>query len=184
MKVVIGITGASGVVYGAKLLQVLRKLESVETHLIISKIAESVLRSETRYTKKDLENFADYNYDIQDLMAPISSGSFRFDAMVIVPCSMKTVAGLANGFTDNLILRTADVALKEKHDLIIVPRETPLSSIHLKNLFQLANIGVHILPAMPAFYHRPRTVDDMVIYVIGKITDALRLNLEIYKRWN
>jgi len=184
VRVVVGITGASGVVYGVRLLELLKEDGANTTYLIVSQVAEEILRFETGYTRKDLEKYATRTFGNDDLKAPLSSGSFQFDAMVIAPCSMKTVAGIAHGFSDSLILRAADVALKEGRTLILVPRETPLSVIHLGNLYRLAKMGVKIIPAMPAFYHKPQSIDDMVSYVVGKTADALNLNKDLYRRWS
>lgn len=182
MRLVVAITGASGVVYGKRLLEVLRN-KSVETRLIISKAAEKVIEHELEITKNDLEKLADHTYDVGDLNAPVVSGSFRTDGMVIIPCSMKTLAGITHGYSDNLILRTADVTLKEKRKLIIVPRETPLNVIHLRNMLELAEQGVTIVPAMPAYYHKPKDVNDLVDFVVGKVLDLLEIEHTLYKRW-
>lgn len=182
MRIVVAVTGASGVVYGRRLLEVLRE-KKVETHLIVSRAAEKVIRHELETNKKDLEGLATYAYDVDDLAAPLMSGSFRTDGMAIVPCSMKTLAGIVHGFADNLILRAADVALKERRRLIVVPRETPLSAVHLRNMLQAAELGVFVVPAMPAFYHKPEKVNDLVDFVVGRILDCLGLEHELYKRW-
>ncbi|MCW4035469.1 MAG: UbiX family flavin prenyltransferase [Candidatus Bathyarchaeota archaeon] len=182
MKLVIAITGASGVVYGKRLLEILHD-KNIETHLVLSQAAEKIIKHELGTNKKTFEQLADHVYAIDDWSCPIVSGSFKTDAMIIVPCSMKTLSGIANGFAENVILRTADVMLKEKRKLILVPRETPLNTIHLKNMYELSKLGVIIAPAMPAFYHKPETVDDLTDFVVGKILDILDIENKLYKRW-
>jgi len=183
MRLIIAITGASGAIYGKRLLEVLRN-KKIETHLIISKAAEKIIEYELEATKKDIEKLASYVYSVDDLAAPISSGSFKTDAMIIIPCSMKTLAGIAHGYTENLILRTADVMLKEKRKLILVPRETPLNIIHLRNMLELAKQGVTIVPAMPAYYHKPKQISDIVDYMVGKVLDCLEIEHRLFKRWS
>ena len=182
MRLIIAITGASGVIYGKRLLEVLKK-KKIETHLIVSEAAEKIIEHELKTTKKDIEKLASHFYSVDDLTAPIASGSFKTDAMIIIPCSMKTLAGIAHGYAENLILRGADVMLKEKRKLILVPRETPLNIIHLQNMLVLAKQGVMIVPAMPAYYHKPKNIRDVVNYVVGKILDCLEIEHTIFKRW-
>ena len=181
MRLVVAITGASGVVYGKRLLEVLEGKS--ETHLIISRASEKLIEHELGTTKRELAKLANNVYDEGDLCAPIASGSFRTDGMVIIPCSMKTLAGVASGYSENLILRAADVTMKESRRLVLVPRETPLSSVHLRNLLELSMQGVVIVPAMPAFYYGPKTVKDLVDFVVGKVLDSLGIKHELYKRW-
>ena len=181
MQLIVAITGASGVIYGKRLLEVLRGHH--EVHLIISKNSEKLIEYELKTTKKELAKLANHVYDEDFLNSPISSGSFITDAMVIVPCSMKTLAGIAHGYSENLISRAADVILKEKRKLILVPRETPLNNVHLRNLLELAMQGVIILPAMPAFYHKPKKIEDLTDFIVGKILDSLGLGHELFKRW-
>jgi 4-hydroxy-3-polyprenylbenzoate decarboxylase len=175
MKVVVAITGASGVAYGTRLIQVLKE-RKIETQCVVSEAAKLIIRHEGGEIPGGC-------YEEGDIEAPLSSGSYRFDAMVIAPCSMKTLAAIANGYASNLITRCADVAIKEGRKLVIVPRETPLSSIHLDNMLKLAKIGVVILPAMPAFYPKPKKLQDMVDFVVGKILDSLGIENELYGRW-
>jgi 4-hydroxy-3-polyprenylbenzoate decarboxylase len=182
MKLVVGVTGASGVVYGFNLLTALRSMR-VESHLIVSKSAELVINEEMEVGSSSFRELATYWYDETDIASPISSGSYKTDGMVIAPCSMKTVAGIANGYSDNLILRAADVTIKQGRKLILVPRESPFNKIHLRNLSTLAGDGVVILPASPGFYHHPKTVDDLVMFVVGKILDSLDIDHALYRRW-
>jgi len=183
LRLVVAVTGASGVVYGKRLLEVLRE-KKVETHIIVSRAAEKVIEHELGPSgRKDLEKFATHVYDVDDLTAPLMSGSFKTDGMVIIPCSMKTLAGITHGFADNLILRAADVTLKEKRPLVVVPRETPLSMVHLHNMLNAARLGVLVVPAMPAFYHKPKKVDDLVDFVVGRVLDCLGVEHRLFKRW-
>lgn len=182
LRLIIAITGASGVIYGKRFLEVLKE-KKVETHLIVSKAAEKVIEHELEMTKKDLEGLASHVYSVDDLSAPFMSGSFQTDGMIIIPCTMKTLAGIASGYSDNLILRAADVTLKERRKLIVVPRETPLSVVHLRNMLEVAKLGVFVVPAMPAYYHKPKRIDDLVDFVVGKVLDCLGLEHKLFKRW-
>jgi 4-hydroxy-3-polyprenylbenzoate decarboxylase len=183
MRLIVAITGASGVIYGMRLLKVLQE-KNVETHLIISKAAEKVVEHELEKAKADIEKLANHTYNVDDWSAPVVSGSFKTNGMIVIPCSMKTLAGVAHGYSDNLVLRAADVTLKEKRTLVLVPRETPLNVVHLRNMLVLAEQGVTILPAMPAYYHKPKDVDDLVDFVVGKVLDLLGINHALYKRWS
>jgi 4-hydroxy-3-polyprenylbenzoate decarboxylase len=182
MKLIVGISGASGVIYGVRFLEALNR-ENIETHLVLTPLAEKVLEQETNFKKQKLIGLATYHYQISDLTAPISSGSFLTQGMIIIPCSMKTLAGIACGYSDNLLLRAADVTLKEKRTLIIVPRETPLRKVHLENMLRLANEGATILPAMPGFYYNPKTLDEVINHIVGKVLDILRIDHNLYQRW-
>jgi 4-hydroxy-3-polyprenylbenzoate decarboxylase len=182
MRLIIGISGASGVIYGIRLLESLKNLE-IETHLVITSTAEKVIQQETGKTRKDVEQLGTHCYKENDLTAPIASGSFKTSGMVIIPCSMKTLAGIAWGFADNLLIRAADVTLKEQRKLIVVPRETPLSTIHLRNMLKLANIGAVILPPIPSFYNSPKTLEDIIDQTVGKVLDHLGIENTRYKRW-
>lgn len=180
--IIVGITGASGVIYGIRLLKVLNEL-NIENSLIISDAAKTVINHETNERIKDIIKLADNYYEFDDLTASINSGSFKFDGLVIVPCSMKTLSSIANGYASNTITRVADVSLKEKRKTIIVPRETPLRSIHLENMLSLSKEGAVILPAMPGFYSDNDTIDDQINFIVGKILDSLNIENNIYKRW-
>ncbi|MEM2125881.1 MAG: UbiX family flavin prenyltransferase [Candidatus Methanosuratincola sp.] len=181
MKVIVGITGATGTVYGYRLLQRLNE-RGIETSIIISEYAARILQMEDSKSVEDLEGFGEV-YRSSDLMAPTASGSCRFDAMVIAPCTMKTLAEIANGLSSNLISRTADVALKERRRLILVTRETPLSRVHIKNMLKVTSAGAVVLPASPGFYHKPKTIGDLVDYVVGKVLDQLGIEHELFRRW-
>ncbi|UCB61248.1 MAG: UbiX family flavin prenyltransferase [Candidatus Bathyarchaeota archaeon] len=183
MRLIVAITGASGVVYGERLLRVMQK-KRVETHLIISKAAEEVIDHELKIKREELERLASHVYRADDLTAPIISGSFQTDGMIIIPCSMKTLAGITHGYSDNVILRAADVTLKEKRKLVLVPRETPLNMVHLRNMLDLASQGVRILPAMPAYYHEPGKIEDLVDFIVGKALDLLGIEHELFQRWS
>lgn len=180
--IVVAITGASGVIYGIKLLEALNKL-NIENSLVISDTAKIVIESETDYTAEEVKKIADKNYEFNDLTSSINSGSFKADGLVIVPCSMKTLSSIANGYGANTITRVADVSLKERRPTVIVPRETPLRSIHLQNMLTLSQEGAIILPAMPGFYSTHDTVDDQINFIVGKILDSLKIENNLFKRW-
>jgi polyprenyl P-hydroxybenzoate/phenylacrylic acid decarboxylase-like protein len=182
-NIVVAMTGASGAIYGIRLLEEIGKSRDWETHLIISRWAEETIRLETDYSVDQVTGLADRSYDENDLAAPISSGSFPTEAMVIVPASMKTLAAIACGFDSTLIVRAADVAIKEKRQLIVVPREAPLSVIHLRNLTTLASAGVSVVPPVPGFYSKPETIDDIINHTVGKILDQLKIPHSLYTRW-
>ena len=182
IKIIVGITGSSGVIYGIKLLYFLKK-SKIETHIVLSKWAEKNIEIETDESVVEVKKLASFEYRENDMAASISSGSFKTDGMIIIPCSMKTLASIANGYDDNLISRAASVTIKENRKLVIVPRETPLSQIHLSNMLKLAKIGVTILPAMPGFYHRPKTINDLILHIVGKTLDQFEINNEAFKRW-
>lgn len=192
-RLVIGITGASGVIYGVRLLDVLNELDEYEIHLTISSSGARAL-SEELQIQVDLDNFAlesllgyssnqvVYHHQ-SDIAASIASGSFRTEGMIVAPCSMGTIGSIAAGISRNLVHRAADVCIKERRKLILLPRETPLSSIHLENMLKLSQLGVCILPAMPGFYHLPKTVDDQINFVITKLLDQFGIDTELIRRW-
>lgn len=182
MRVVVGISGGSGSIYALGLLRALKDL-GVETHLVVSTLGDYVTEHECDVPLNELKTFADYYHENKDLAAPIASGSFLTDAMVIVPCSMKTVAAVANGLSDNLLTRAADVTIKENRKLVVVPRETPLSSIHLENMLKLSRTGVTVLPASPPFYNRPENIGDIVISIVARILDQIGVEHNLIKRW-
>ncbi|WP_405305244.1 UbiX family flavin prenyltransferase [Methanobrevibacter sp.] len=180
--IVVAITGASGVIYGIRLLEVLKEL-NIEIGLVISDAAKIVIESETDYCVEELIKISDNNYEFNDLTASINSGSFKADALVIAPCSMKTLSSIAHGYGDNTITRVADVSLKERRPTVIVPRETPLRTVHLQNMLTLSQEGAIILPAMPGFYSTHDTVDNQIDFIVGKILDALKIENNLFKRW-
>ena len=192
-RLVVGITGASGVIYGVRLLDVLNQLNTYEIHLTISDSGMKALREELEI-RVDLDNFkiesllghpsdrVVYHHQ-SDIAASIASGSFRTEGMIVAPCSMGTVGSIAAGISRNLIHRAADVCIKERRKLVLLPRETPLSSIHLENMLKLSQLGVCILPAMPGFYHFPKTVDDQINFVITKLLDQFGLDSGLTRRW-
>jgi len=183
-KFIIAITGASGSIYGIRLLEALHKLEA-ETILTVSQTAQDVISYETDYSLDDVVKLATVYYEEGDLFAPIASGSYfvNIRAMCVVPCSMKTLSAIANGYSDNLITRAADMSLKEKKGLVLVPRETPFTLIHLKNMLTLTQSGAVILPPMPAFYSKPRTLEDIVQQTVGRMLDHLGIISDLAKRW-
>lgn len=182
-RLVVGITGATGVIYGVRLLEVLRELD-VETHLVMSQWATRTLLHETTYQPDDVKRLASRCYAVQDMGAAISSGSFLTDGMIVAPCSMKSLAAIAHGFGENLLHRAADVTLKERRPLVIVPREAPLSQIHLENLLRLSRMGAIIFPPVPAFYHRPTSLDDVITYTVVRMLDQLGLHHRATDRWD
>ncbi len=183
MRLIVAISGASGAVYGVRALRALRDLD-VETHLVLTDAALETIRLETDYTKAKVESLASETHRIDDITSRIASGSFRTDGMLVVPCSMKTLAGIASGYSDNLLLRAADVTMKERRRLVLVVREAPLSLIHIENMARVTRAGAVVLPAVPAFYHRPKTVDELVDQVVGKALDLLGVSHELFKRWD
>jgi flavin prenyltransferase len=182
LRLVVAITGASGVIYGIRMLEVLKKLK-VETHLIMSEWGAKNVKIETDRTAEYVRSLATKCYEDGNMAAPMSSGSFKTDGMTVVPCSMKTLASIANAFDDSLVSRAAGVCIKEQRKLVLVPRETPLSKIHLDNMSKVANAGAIILPAMPGFYHRPKTMDELIDHVVGKVLDQFDIDHGLFKRW-
>jgi 4-hydroxy-3-polyprenylbenzoate decarboxylase len=176
-------TGATGAPFGVRLLENLRELPDVETHLVLSRWARTTIELETGLSVAEVSALADVTHHPDDQGATISSGSFRTDGMVIVPCSMKTLAGIRTGYAEGLVARAADVVLKERRRLVLVPRETPLSEIHLQNMLELARMGVQLVPPMPAFYNHPRTVDDIVDHVVARVLDQFELPAPAARRW-
>lgn len=182
MEIVVGISGASGAAYAIRLLQVLREKDNI-IHLIITDSAVKIIELETDFLQSDVETLADHVYASSDFTAPFASGSHHFDAMVVIPCSMGTLSAIACGSSDTLITRAADVCLKEKRRLIIVPRETPLGLVQLRNMVAAAEAGAVVLPACPAFYSRPQSLDDLVDVLVGRVLDLLGVENDLYRRW-
>ena len=182
MKFILSISGASGVIYGVKLLQEMVRM-NLEVHLIISETAKQILKHEIKQDYKELYKLAYKTYENNGLFSPPSSGSFEHDGMIVVPCSMKTLSAVANGYGDTLIARAALCCLKENRKLILVPRETPLNKTGIKNMLLAKENGAVILPAMPAFYHKPEKIGDLVDFIVGKILDQLNIKHSLFKRW-
>jgi 4-hydroxy-3-polyprenylbenzoate decarboxylase len=180
---IVAITGSSGAIYGARLLEVCKEL-GIETELIISKNAKDLLELELDKSAKDLKKLATRSYEPDNLKEPPSSGSYHFDGMAIVPCSMKTLGEIANGISHDLITRAADVTLKENRTLVLVPRETPLNLIHLENMEKLKRAGAIILPASPAFYIKPKGVSDLVDFIVGRVLEMFGVEHKLYRRWS
>jgi 4-hydroxy-3-polyprenylbenzoate decarboxylase len=181
-KIVVGVSGATGTIYAVRVLEALRKA-NIETHLVISEGAVKVMKLETEYDPEMLASLASFAYEVNDLGAPIASGSFLTDGMVVVPCSIKSLSAIANSYSDNLLIRAADVTLKEKRKLVLVVRETPLHAGHLQLMLKASEIGAVILPPVPAFYHKPVTIDDLVNQTVGKILDQFGIDAGLFKRW-
>lgn len=182
-RLIVGMTGATGAIFGVRLLEVLAE-SGVESHLVISKWALQTLMHETSRSLEDLKMLAHATYSASDMGAAISSGSFRTDGMVVVPCSMRTVAAIAHGNGDHLVHRAADVVLKEQRKLVLVTRETPLNTIHLENMLALSRMGVTILPPMPAFYNHPKDLGAMVDHIVMRILDQFDINRDLVSRWD
>lgn len=182
MRLIIAITGATGAIYGIRLLEALAAAE-VETHLVISRWGKVTIEAESSYNIGEVFSLATANYDENNLAAAVASGSFRGDGMIVIPCSMKTLAGIAGGYSDNLILRAADVTLKEGRKLVLAVRETPLSPIHLENMLKLSRLGVVIAPPVPAFYGKPRTLEELIGQTVGRLLDIFAVPYDRLKRW-
>jgi flavin prenyltransferase len=181
---IVGITGATGAAYGIGLLKELRAQKGWETHLVLTDAGVLNAHQELGLKRKDIERLAHHAYHPKDIGAAIASGSFLTEGMVIAPCSMRTAAAIAHGYGDSLVHRAADVVLKERRRLVLVPRETPLSEVHLENLLKLARMGIAIVPPMPAFYNKPATVDDIVNHIVARVLDQFGIDAAFAKRWD
>jgi 4-hydroxy-3-polyprenylbenzoate decarboxylase len=182
VRIVVGISGASGAIYGVRTLQVLHRL-GVETHLVLSKTAVETITYETKHTLDEVTGWASKVYDVRDLSAAISSGSFKTDGMVVAPCSIKSLSGIANSYNENLLTRAADVCLKERRKLVLVVRETPLHLGHLRLMTAVTEMGAVVLPPMPSFYHKPETLDEVINQTVGKVLDQFGLEGNLFRRW-
>src|SRR3984957_6614446 len=184
-RIIVGISGATGAIYGIRLLQLFRSVDSIETHLVMTPAARRTVLLETEYSLDDVEALADCVHRSADIAASISSGSFRSMGMIVAPCSMKTVSGIATSYSDNLLLRAADVTLKERRPLVLLVRETPMHLGHLRLLTQVAELGGIVMPPMPAFYHRPSTLEEVVDQTVNRALDMLGIELthELFPRW-
>ena len=183
MRLIIGMAGASGLIYGIRMLEVLKDVKDVETHLVMSSTAKMNVSIETDWEVADIEAMADVVHNVRDVAATISSGSFKTDGMVVAPCSMKTLSAIAHSYAENLLVRAADVVLKERRRLVLMPRETPLHVGHCKLLYEAAQIGAIIAPPMPALYNRPETIDDIINHSAGRVLDLFGIDPGILKRW-
>ena len=184
-RLIVGLSGASGAIYGVRLLQVLRDVADVETHLVMSQAARQTLSLETDYSLRDVQALADVVHDARDIAASISSGSFKTAGMVILPCSIKTLSGIVNSYTDTLVTRAADVVLKERRPLVLCVRETPLHLGHLRLMTQAAELGAVIMPPVPAFYHRPQSLDEVINQTVNRVLDQFDIELpdDLFTRW-
>ena len=184
-RLIVGLSGASGIIYGIRLLEILRGVEEIETHLIISAAAKRTALLETDYTIEQIQALADKVYNFNDIAASISSGSYKTIGMVVIPCAIKTLSGIANSYNDNLILRAADVVLKDQRKLVLVLRETPLHLGHVRLMTQVIEMGAIIMPPMPAFYHRPKTIDDIINQTVNRVLDLfdIELDQDLFTRW-
>ncbi len=184
-RLIIGISGASGVVYGVRMLEVLREVEGVETHLVMTPAAKKTIVLETDLGVSNVEALANEVHGFGDISASLSSGSYKTTGMVVIPCAMKTLSGIANSYSDNLLLRAADVALKDRRKLVLVVRETPLHLGHLRLMAQVTEMGAILMPPMPAFYHRPKTIDDLINQTVNRVLDVLDIELgkDLFARW-
>ncbi len=181
---IIGITGASGAIYGIRLLEVLSSVKNVETHLIVSEAAEAIIKYETGRSIEDLKELASFSYDIRDMAARISSGSFKTDGMIVAPCTVKTMSAIANSYSENLLVRAGDVTIKERRRLLLLVRETPLHIGHIRNMERLCEMGAIIMPPVPAFYYKPQTIQDIVDHTVGKMLDLFGIEHTLFQRWS
>ncbi len=183
MRLIVGMSGASGVIYGVRLLEALKKESDAETHLILSDSAKININLETEWSVKDVQALADHVHSNRDIAATIASGSFQTAGMIVVPCAMKTLSAIANSYADSLIVRAADVILKERRRLVLVPRETPLHTGHCELLYKASQLGAIIAPPMPAHYIKPQSIDDLVNHHVGRILDLFDIDSAFGKRW-
>ena len=183
-KLIVGVSGATGAIYGVRILDILSKVDDVETHLVLTKAGKMTIQVETPYSVKDVEAMADVVHDINNVGASISSGSFRTAGMVIAPCSMKSMSGIAHSLGGDLLVRAADVVLKERKKLVLVARETPLHLGHLEAMAALTRMGAIIFPPVPAFYHRPKTLDDVINQTVTRILDQFDIDVKLFHRWD
>ena len=183
-RLIIGVSGATGAIYGVRMLQILSKIEDLETHLVLSKAGKMTIQVETPYSVKDVEAMADVVHDVNNVGASISSGSFRTEGMVIAPCSMKSMGAIAHSLGGDLLVRAADVVLKERKKLVLAVRETPLHLGHLEAMASLARMGAVIFPPVPAFYHRPKTLDDVINQTVTRILDQFDIDVSLFHRWD
>jgi 4-hydroxy-3-polyprenylbenzoate decarboxylase len=182
MRLIVGISGATGSIYGIRLLEILKQ-KKIETHLVISSTSKEIILQETPYSVKEVEALASHVYENRDLDASLSSGSFKTDGMIVIPCSIKTLSGIAHSYNENLLVRAADVTLKEGRKLVLAVRETPLHPGHVELMLQASRIGAILFPPMPAFYFLPKTIDDLIKHTVGKILDLFQIDHHLFERW-
>ena len=183
-RLIVGLSGATGAIYGVRILEILAKIKDIETHLVLTRAGRMTIQVETPYSVKDVEAMADVVHDITNVGASISSGSFRTEGMVIAPCSMKSMGGIAHSIGGDLLVRAADVVLKERKKLVLVVRETPLHLGHLEAMVSLTRMGAIIFPPVPAFYHRPKTLDDVINQTATRILDQFEIDVSLFRRWD
>jgi flavin prenyltransferase len=183
-KLIVGVSGATGAIYGVRILEILSKVDDVETHLVLTKAGKMTIQVETPYSVKDVESMADVVHDINNVGASISSGSFRTAGMVVAPCSMKSMSSIAHSLGGDLLVRAADVILKERKKLVLVARETPLHLGHLEAMVALTRMGAVIFPPVPAFYHRPKTLDDIINQTVTRVLDQFDIDVQLFHRWD
>ena len=183
MRLIVGMSGASGVIYGVRLLEALKKESDAETHLVLSDSAKININLETEWSVKDVQALADHVHSNRDIAATIASGSFQTAGMIVVPCAIKTLSAIANSYADSLIVRAADVILKERRRLVLVPRETPLHTGHCELLYKASQLGAIIAPPMPAHYIKPQSIDDLVNHHVGRVLDLFDIDSDFVKRW-
>lgn len=182
MRLILGISGATGPIYGIRLLQILKE-KRIETHLVVSSTSKEIIPQETPYSVKEVEALASYVHENRDLDGSISSGSFKTDGMIVIPCSIRTLSGIAHSYNENLLIRAADVTLKERRKLVLVVRETPFHLGHLELMVQATRMGAILFPPMPAFYFHPKTIDDLINHTVGKVLDLFGIDHHLFKRW-
>lgn len=183
-RLIVGISGATGAIYGVRILEVLAGMKDVETHVVLTRAAKMTIQVETPYSVKEVEEMADFVHDINNVGASISSGSFRTEGMVIAPCSMKSMGGIAHSIGGDLLVRAADVILKERKRLVLLARETPLHLGHLQSMVALTQMGAVIFPPVPAFYHRPKTLDDVINQTVTRVLDQFNIDVGLFERWS
>ncbi len=183
-RLIVGLSGATGAIYGIRILEVLSKVDDIETHVVLTRAAKMTIQVETPHSVKDVEAMADYVHDVNNVGASIASGSFRTEGMVIVPCSMKSLGGIALSVGGDLLVRAADVVLKERKKLVLVTRETPLHLGHLESMVSLTRMGAIIFPPVPAFYHRPKTLDDVINQTVTRVLDQFDIDIDLFQRWD
>jgi 4-hydroxy-3-polyprenylbenzoate decarboxylase len=183
MRLIIAISGATGPIYGIRLLEILKE-KKIETHLLITSTAKKIIPQETSYSMNAVKRLATAVYENEDLFAPISSGSFKTDGMIVIPCSIRSLSGIAHSHNENLLIRAADVTLKERRKLVLVVRETPLHQGHIELMLHVSRTGAILLPPMPAFYFNPKTIDELINHTVGKVLDLFGIDHHLFKRWN